>query len=102
MRFRSSPWKVAMTAGWATCAALFGQAPTATTPPPSTPPAPVVAITPLRLADPPVISTLRLPADNPFGANVETPALPPPKPVFTEGVVNTQFFGAVRVDRAGR
>jgi hypothetical protein len=103
MRLRSSACWIALTAGWATFAALFGQAPTPTTPPPSAPAAaPAVAVTPLKLTDPPVISVLRLPADNPFGAIVETAALPPPKPVFTEAAVNTQFFGAIRVDRAGR
>jgi hypothetical protein len=62
----------------------------------------VPGVTPIRLSDPPVISVLRLPADNPFGSTVETAALAPLKPTFTEAVVNAPFFGAMRVDRAGR
>jgi hypothetical protein len=101
MRPRLSPGWIAAVAGWAVCAASLAQAP-GTTPGQSAPAALPAGITPLQLTDPPVISTLRLPADNPFGSNVENPALPPPKPVFTEAVVAAPFFGAIRVDRAGR
>ncbi|HEX7252749.1 MAG TPA: hypothetical protein VF376_07715 [Thermoanaerobaculia bacterium] len=59
-------------------------------------------MTPQRLTDPPVVSVLHLPADNPFGGNVEVAALAPPKPVFTEATVTVPFFGTMRVDRAGR
>lgn len=102
MRFRSGLRGIATAAGWATCAVALGQAPAATTPPPNAPTALPAGLTPLKLTDPPAISTMRLPADNPFGANVEAAAFPPPKPVFTEAVINAPFFGALRVDRAGR
>jgi hypothetical protein len=93
---------IPVAAGWWICAAASGQAPAPVTPPPSVPAAVPSGITPLKLTDPPVISTLRLPAENPFGSTVEAPALAPPKPVFTEAVVAAPFFGAIRVDRAGR
>src|SRR5215471_11066514 len=102
MRFRSGLRGIAIAAGWATCAFALGQTPAAATPPPNVPTALPAGLTPLKLTDPPAISTMRLPADNPFGANVEAAAFPPPKPVFTETVVNAPFFGALRVDRAGR
>jgi len=80
--------------------------PTSPAPPPASAPAPpgvyYPAITPQRLTDPPVISVLHFPVENPFGANVEVAALAPPKPVFTEATVAVPFFGAMRVDRAGR
>src|SRR5262245_22686384 len=82
-----------------------GPPPAPTTPPPASVPASAgvyPAVTPQRLTDPPVISVLHLPAENPFGANVEAAALAPPKPVFTEATVTVPFFGAMRVDRAGR
>ena len=79
-----------------------------------TPPAPTPApapgapaslapgVTPQKLTDPPVLSILHLPGENPFGANVETAAMAPPKPAFTETIVAVPFFGAMRVDRAGQ
>ncbi len=57
---------------------------------------------PLKLTDAPIVITLKLPADNPFGVSVEAPALLPPKPVFNEFVVSAPLFGAMRVDRAGK
>jgi hypothetical protein len=100
MRSFSRYLLIAMFAGSAELPAALAQAPPAPTPPAGAPAAP--AITPQKLNDPPVVSILRLPADNPFGANVETPALAPPKPIFTESVVTASFFGAMRVDKAGR
>src|SRR5262245_33421365 len=75
-------------------------APTPSSPPPVVAAAPAPAgvypaVTPQRLTDPPVVSVLHLPADNPFGANVEAAALAPPKPVFTEATVTVPFFGAM-------
>lgn len=90
-------------AGVAAVCEVFAQTPPgAPTPPPTSPPPAVLGVTPIRLSDPPIISVLRLPADNPFGAAVETAALAPPKPTFTQAVVTVPFFGAMRVDRAGR
>ena len=48
------------------------------------------------------MTTLTLPADNPFGVNVEVPAAPPPKPVFNEFAVTVPLFGTMRVDRTGK
>ena len=95
-RFPSS-----LAAGILAASPLLAQAPAAA-PTPGASPSPAAAIAPLRLTEPPVVTTLKLPSDNPFGASLEAPPLAPPKPVFTEFVINAPFFGAMRVDRAGR
>ncbi len=60
------------------------------------------AAAPLRLSDPPAVSISRLPAENPFGAVLETPPTLPAKPTFSELAVSVPFFAAIRVDRAGK
>ncbi|MEO8433225.1 MAG: hypothetical protein ABI592_17105 [Acidobacteriota bacterium] len=66
-------------------------------------PAPAASgMVPLRLTEPGSVRVEKLPAENPFGMTAESPAAPPPKPVFTEQVVEVPFYAAVHVDPAGR
>lgn len=85
--------------------AAFPLAAAAQGPPPATP-APsslsTVGAPPLRIVDPPTVSIARLPAENPFGLEVEAPAALLPKPTFTEVVTTAALFAALRVDRSGR
>lgn len=86
--------------GLATAAAVLAQMTPAPSPaPPSVPPP---GVTPVKLTDPPQVLTLTLPADNPFGANVEVPASAPPKLTFNEFVVSAPLFGMMRVDKTGK
>src|SRR5215831_14323196 len=82
---------------------IVGGAPAQTAPPPAPAPAAVAApgVPPARVSDASSITTLTLPADNPFGVNVEVPAAPPPKPAFNEFAVTVPLFGTMRVDRTG-
>ena len=68
----------------------------------STAPAPSAAAAPLRLTDPSAVRIDRLPPENPFGVNAESPAAIPQKPGFTEQVVEGALYAAVRVDRTGK
>ncbi len=45
---------------------------------------------------------LELPAENPFGANVDSPAAFIAKPAFTELALPASFFTALHVDRSGK
>jgi len=100
---RFSGSTIPVLAGLLAAARLAAQAPAAT-PAPPTPgaAASAVPVAPSKLSDAPAVTTLTLPSENPFGATLEAPALPPPKPVFNEFTVVAPFFGAMRVDRAGR
>jgi hypothetical protein len=105
---KSRLWlRFALVCGWTAFATLRAQ----TTPVPGAGPAPAPApagmapppgVTPARITDTHPVTTLTLPADNPFGTNVEAPAAPPPKPVFNEFVVSVPIFAAIRVDRTGK
>ena len=75
---------------------VFGQA-TA----PVVTPAPV-GVTPVRLADTPIVTILRLSEENPYGINVEAPALLPPKPPFNEFAAVVALFATMHVDRTGK
>ncbi|MCA1611892.1 MAG: hypothetical protein LC780_13755 [Acidobacteria bacterium] len=66
--------------------------------PSSSPPAPSAQ----RLSDPPSVRIETLPAENPFGLTAEAPAALPPKPVFTDQVVEEPLYASVRVDRTGK
>ncbi len=103
---RLSRLLVPVAAGILAAVPLAAQAPAATPAPaaasPSSSSAAPAGIAPLKVTEVPVVTTLRLPSDNPFGASVEAPALAPPKPVFSEFVVAASFFGAMRVGRAGK
>ncbi|MDQ2978368.1 MAG: hypothetical protein M3R62_04045, partial [Acidobacteriota bacterium] len=68
---------------------------------PSTPP-PSAAAAPLRLTDPTAVRIERLPPENPFGVNAESPAALPQKPAFTEQIVEGALYAGVRVDRTGK
>lgn len=70
---------------------------------PSPTPAPLPAGGPLlRITEPPSLSVLELPAENPFGTKVDSPAAFNAKPVFTELLLPVQFFAALHVDRSGK
>jgi hypothetical protein len=75
------------------------------TPPTAAPAAPAgppsAGAAPLRLSDQPATRVDRLPADNPFGLEAESPAALPAKPAFTEQVVESSLFAVVHVDKAG-
>lgn len=60
------------------------------------------AAAPLRLTDTPSVRVETLPLENPFGLAAESPAALPPKPAFTEQVVDVPLYAAVHVDRAGK
>jgi hypothetical protein len=73
-------------------------------PPAASTPAPTVPVgpAPVKLADTPIVTTLKLPADNPLGADLEAPAALTAKPVFNEFVITAPFFATMRVDPAGK
>jgi hypothetical protein len=98
---RLSRHLVPVFAGILAAAALVAQTPPAT-PAPTSPAVAGTGSTPLKLSEAPIVTTLKLPTENPFGAALDTPPLPPPKPVFTEFTIVAPFFGTMRVDRAGR
>ncbi|MEP6769123.1 MAG: hypothetical protein ABJC61_10670 [Acidobacteriota bacterium] len=66
--------------------------------PPTAPPAPTAR----RLSDPPSVRIETLPAENPFGLATEAPAALPPKPAFTDQVVEEPLYASVHVDRTGK
>lgn len=73
--------------------------PTATPTPPS--PLPPGG-PPLRITESPSLSVLELPAENPFGAKVDSPAAFNGKPAFTELPLAAPFYAALHVDRSGK
>lgn len=76
--------------------------PAASTPAAAAPVPATGAAAPLRLSDTPSVRVDKLPAENPFGLAVESPAALPPKPAFTEQIVEVPLYAAVHVDRAGK
>ena len=101
-----------LTAAWAGSSSAQQAAPPATAPPavstPTSSAAPVSATgatgtaAPLRLTDTPSVRVDKLPDENPFGVAAESPAALPPKPTFTEQIVEVPLYAAVHVDRAGK
>ena len=74
--------------------------------PPATP-APAQAAAPalgapLKITDTGASLIAHLPADNPFGAAVDAPAAPPPKPVIPKVSMVDEMYVAVRVDAKGK
>jgi len=65
-------------------------------------PLPVPTAPPLRLSDPPVISISSLPPENPFASAVDSPALPPVKPVAAKAMTTASMLVAIRVDPKGK
>jgi hypothetical protein len=64
--------------------------------------APVPTAPPQRLSDPPVISIVSLPSENPFASTVDSPALPPVKPVAAKATTTAAMLVAIRVDPKGK
>jgi hypothetical protein len=54
------------------------------------------------LTEPPVVTILKAPAENPFGLTVEVPAALPQKLTFVDAVANSAAFVSARVDPSGR
>lgn len=79
-------------------AAPRGQATPAAGGPAAVPSAP----TPLRLSDPPSVRIETLSSENPFGLAAEDPAALPPKPAFTDYVVEEPLYASIHVDRTGK
>ncbi len=65
--------------------------------PPALPGAP-----PLRLSEPPVVTISTFPSENPFGAEVEIPAVLPAKPAVADAILSSALFVQFRVDPTGK
>ena len=57
---------------------------------------------PLKITEAGTTLVARFPTDNPFGSAVDTPAMPPVKPVIPKLVMTDEMYVAIRVDAKGK